>query len=271
MSADVRLSIRDLSVTIGPATILDGVSLDLPAGQITGLAGESGSGKSMTALAVLGLLPRRSEATGTVELEGRDLLGMGNRDLARVRGRRIAMVFQDPGSAFHPLLSIGAQTTDHVRRHLRLSRADARARMTELLARVRIDDPDEALRKFPHQFSGGQLQRIAIASALACEPQVLLADEPTTALDVTVQAGILRLLRGLSDELGLATLLITHDLGVMSAVADTVTVLRHGRVIESGPRYDVLTQPRDPYTRALIDALPHPDRTPLGGKEYDGV
>jgi peptide/nickel transport system ATP-binding protein len=166
------------------------------------------------------------------------------------------MVFQDPAAAFHPLLSIGSQLTDHVRRHLGLSRPAARSRAAELLARVKLPDPAGALGKFPHQFSGGQLQRIAIASAVACDPQVLLADEPTTALDVTVQAEVLRLLRNLSDELGLATLLITHDLGVMSAIADTVTVLRAGRVVESGPRYDVFTEPRDPYTRSLIEALP---------------
>ena len=250
------LRIRELDVSIGGRRILDQVSLDVPAGQVTGLAGESGSGKSMTAMAVLGLLPSAARAAGRIELNGENLLGLPSRQLGEIRGRRIAMVFQDPAAAFHPLLSIGSQLTDHVRRHLGLSRPAARSRAAELLARVRLPDPAGALGKFPHQFSGGQLQRIAIASAIACEPQVLLADEPTTALDVTVQAEVLRLLRNLSDELGLATLLITHDLGVMSAIADTVTVLRAGRVVESGPRYDVFTEPRDPYTRSLIEALP---------------
>jgi peptide/nickel transport system ATP-binding protein len=253
------LSVRDLSVSIGGHSVLSDVSLDLPAGQVTGLAGESGSGKSMTALAILGLLPRGASATGSITLSGRDLLALRRRQLAHVRGRQVAMVFQDPAAAFHPLLSIGGQLTDHVRRHLRLSRRDARARAVELLEQVRLPDSAGALGKFPHQFSGGQLQRIAIASAIACSPAVLLADEPTTALDVTVQAGILRLLRSLSDDLGLATLLITHDLGVMSAVADTVTVLRAGQVVESGPRFDVLTRPQHPYTRDLIESLPqHP-------------
>jgi ABC-type microcin C transport system duplicated ATPase subunit YejF len=228
----------------------------VPAGQVTGLAGESGSGKSMTALAVLGLLPPAARAVGSIELDGRDLLRVPRRQLGGIRGRQVAMVFQDPAAAFHPLLSIGSQLTDHVRRHLGLSRRAARARAVELLTRVRLPDPAGALGRFPHQFSGGQLQRIAIASAIACEPRVLLADEPTTALDVTVQADVLRLLRRLSDELGLATLLITHDLGVMSAVADTVTVLRAGHVVESGPRYEVFTQSRDPYTRGLIESLP---------------
>jgi peptide/nickel transport system ATP-binding protein len=253
------LSVRDLTVSIGGHSVLSDVSLDLPAGQVTGLAGESGSGKSMTALAILGLLPRGASATGSITLAGRDLLALRRRQLAHVRGRQVAMVFQDPAAAFHPLLSIGSQLTDHVRRHLRLSRRNARARAVELLEQVRLPDSAGALGKFPHQFSGGQLQRIAIASAIACSPAVLLADEPTTALDVTVQAGILRLLRSLSDDLGLATLLITHDLGVMSAVADTVTVLRAGQVVESGPRFDVLTRPQHPYTRDLIESLPqHP-------------
>jgi len=253
------LSVRDLTVSIGGHSVLSDVSLDLPAGQVTGLAGESGSGKSMTALAILGLLPRGASATGSITLAGRDLLALRRRQLAHVRGRQVAMVFQDPAAAFHPLLSIGSQLTDHVRRHLRLSRRNARARAVELLEQVRLPDSAGALGKFPHQFSGGQLQRIAIASAIACSPAVLLADEPTTALDVTVQAGILRLLRSLSDDLGLATLLISHDLGVMSAVADTVTVLRAGQVVESGPRFDVLTRPQHPYTRDLIESLPqHP-------------
>ncbi|HEY0118846.1 MAG TPA: ABC transporter ATP-binding protein [Cellulomonas sp.] len=256
MSGDVRLRVRDLDVSIGSVRILDGVHLDLEAGRIAGLAGESGSGKSMTALAVLGLLPRHARAAGRIELDGTDLLTLPRRRLADVRGRRVAMVFQDPAAAFHPLLSIGAQVTDHVRRHLGVSRKAARLRAANLLERVHVPDPDEALRKFPHEFSGGQLQRIAIASAIACEPQVLLADEPTTALDVTVQAGILRLVRGLSDEFGLATLFISHDLAVLSSVADTVTVMRDGRVIESGPRFDVLTDPQNAYTRALIESLP---------------
>ncbi len=256
----LRLQVRDLTVRLGGSTLLAGIDLDVPVGQVTGLAGESGSGKSMTALAVLGLLPGGARATGSVRLDGRELLGLPERARNTLRGRRLAMVFQDPAGAFHPLLSIGSQVTDHVRHHLHLSRARAREQVLGALERAQVPDPVGALRKYPHEFSGGQLQRIAIASAVACEPEVLLADEPTTALDVTVQAGVLRLLRSLSDELGLATVLVTHDLAVMSAVADTVTVLRAGRVVETGPRFDVLTRPRDEYTRSLIESLPNGGR-----------
>nr|WP_240929327.1 ABC transporter ATP-binding protein [Streptomyces coryli] len=233
-----------------------GVDLDVQKGQVHGVAGESGSGKTMTGLAVLGLLPHGAVASGRVELAGRDLLGLPDKDLGRVRGNEIAMVFQDPATSLHPMLSVGRQLTEHMRSHLGLSRAEARERAAELLAKVRIPGPAEALTRYPHQFSGGMRQRIAIAVALACDPQVLIADEPTTALDVTVQAGILRLLRGLCDELGLAIMLITHDLGVMSAIADEVSVMRSGAVVESGPRDTVLRAPSHPYTRSLLEALP---------------
>ena len=256
MSAPARLQVRDLNVYLGAAQILHRVNLTLPVGQITGLAGESGSGKSMTALAILGLLPDRARVDGHIDLDGQNLLALPLRRLAAIRGKTIAMIFQDSAGSFHPLLSIGTQLTDHVRHHLGLSRSAARSRAVELLDRVRVPEPAAALRKYPHQFSGGQLQRIAIASAIACRPQVLLADEPTTALDVTVQSDILRLLRELSTELNLATLLITHDLAVISSVATTVTVMQAGRVVEAGDRFEVLTRPQHPYTRSLIDALP---------------
>jgi peptide/nickel transport system ATP-binding protein len=232
------LRIANLTMSIRNVPILEGVELHVPTGAITGLAGESGS--------------------GAIEYHGKNLLGLPERAMNRLRGKEIAMVFQDPTSAFHPLLRIGAQLTDHARHHLGLSRREARDRALHLLDRVQVPDPADALRRYPHQFSGGQLQRVAIASALMCEPSILIADEPTTALDVTVQAGILRLLRGLSDDLGLGTLLITHDLAVLSAVADTITVMRRGRVVETGTRFDVLTRPQHPYTRELIDALPNP-------------
>jgi oligopeptide/dipeptide ABC transporter ATP-binding protein len=169
------------------------------------------------------------------------------------------MVFQDPFTSLHPMLSIGRQLTEHVRRHLGLDRRSAARRAVELLEDVRIPDPQAALRAFPHNFSGGMRQRIAIAIALACKPKLLIADEPTTALDVTVQAGILRLLDRLRHEHELAVVLITHDLGVLSSIADTVSIFYAGRVVESGPRDDVLQRPRHPYTRALLDALPHPE------------
>jgi ABC-type dipeptide/oligopeptide/nickel transport system ATPase component len=258
------LTIADLHITLrtpdGPRPIVDGIDLALEPGRIHGLAGESGSGKTMTALAILGLLPDSMRASGSISLVTdevpTELLGAPRKLLASIRGRRVAMVFQDPSTSLHPQLSVGRQLTDHMRHHLKLSKPDARLRAIALLERVRVPDPSGALRKFPHQFSGGQRQRIAIAVALACGPDVLLADEPTTALDVTVQAGVLQLLRELVDESGLSVLLVTHDLGVMSAVADEVTVMRSGVVVESAPRQRLFTDPQHPYTRSLLAALP---------------
>ncbi|MFT4229821.1 MAG: ABC transporter ATP-binding protein [Microbacterium sp.] len=232
------------------------MSLELTPGRITGVAGESGSGKTMTGLAVLGLLPAGARATGEVSFGGRNLLELTSRSLRAIRGRDIAMVFQDPSTSMHPMIRVGSQLADHMRLHLGLSRNAAKARACELLEMVSIPDPEGALNKYPHQFSGGMRQRIAIAIALACDPRVLIADEPTTALDVTVQAGVLRLLRRLCDDLNVAMMLVTHDLGVMSAVADDVVVMRHGAVVETGTRFDVLTAPQHPYTRELIESLP---------------
>ncbi|MGA0567908.1 ABC transporter ATP-binding protein [Rathayibacter sp. KR2-224] len=269
------LSIRGLTLTIATkqakTPILRGIDLDVPMGAVTGLAGESGSGKTMTGLAVCGLQPAGSIVGGTVELNSErmqvaNVLSLRSRSLNRVRGREIAVVFQDPTASLHPMISIGGQLTDHMRHHLGLSKKDARDRAVELLSRVRVPDPRDALGKYPHQFSGGQLQRIAIASAIACDPGVLIADEPTTALDVTVQAGVLRLLRELCDDLGLAVLLVTHDLGVMSAVADTIAVMHKGQIVEHGDRYQVIREPRSDYTRSLIESLPH---TPPPGAGYD--
>lgn len=255
-SARAAVEIAGLTLRIGDAEILRGVDLALEPGRIQGLAGESGSGKTMTGLAVMGLLPSGSQVGGRITVGDRDLLALPPRQRNAMRGTEIAMVFQDPSTSLHPMLSIGAQLTDHLRHHLRLSRADARARATELLARVRIPDPGNALRRFAHQFSGGQRQRIAIAIALACSPKVLIADEPTTALDVTVQAGVLHLLRDLVTEMGLAVLLVTHDLGVMSAVADRVAVMRDGEVVEDGERRQVFTAPAHAYTASLLASLP---------------
>jgi peptide/nickel transport system ATP-binding protein len=250
------LAISDLKVSIGGKEILRGVDLDLRAGRVHGLAGESGSGKTMTGLAVLGLLPHGARTSGRIALGERDLLAMSAKELNTVRGGEVAMVFQDPATSLHPMLSVGRQLTEHMRHHLGLDKKQARARALELLGQVRIPGPEAAIDRYPHQFSGGMRQRIAIAIALACSPKVLIADEPTTALDVTVQAGVLRLLRGLCDDLGLAVLLVTHDLGVMSAVADEVSVMKEGLVVETGPRGQVLRDPTHPYTRALLESLP---------------
>lgn len=264
-AAPAVLSVRDLAIGIGPRKapkpIVRGISLDLAPGRIHGLAGESGSGKTVSSLAILGLLPANASVGGSITLfdgesGGTELVGMRRRALNRIRGRRIAMIFQDPSSSLHPQLTVGSQLTDHVRTHLKLGRAAAREHAIELLERVRVPNPAEALGRYPHQFSGGQRQRIAIAIALACDPVVLLADEPTTALDVTVQAGILHLLRDLADERQLAVLLVTHDLGVMSAIADEVSVMRHGAIVETGAREQIFSAPQHAYTRELLESLP---------------
>lgn len=259
------VTISDLALELGdpksPKQILRGIDLEVPAGRITGLAGESGSGKTVTGLTVCGLQPAGSRVSGRIRLDGArssvdNLLALSPSQLNRLRGRELAMIFQDPTASLHPMISIGGQLTDHVRHHLGLGRRQARELAVELLERVRVPEPGSALAKYPHQFSGGQLQRIAIAIAIACEPSVLIADEPTTALDVTVQAGILRLLRELCDTMDLSILLVTHDLGVMSAVADTVAVMHNGLIVEHGTRYQVIREPRTEYTRSLIESLP---------------
>ncbi|WP_232299677.1 ABC transporter ATP-binding protein [Leucobacter komagatae] len=267
VSVEDGLAIRDLTISIGEREILHGISLDLIPGQITGLAGESGSGKSITGLAMLGLLPANARTGGEIRFGGRNLLTLPERELGKIRGQRIGMVFQDPTASLHPMLTIERQLTDHLRAHTGVSKAEARVRALEALEKVKVPMPETALKKYPHQFSGGQLQRIAIAVAIICEPSILIADEPTTALDVTVQAGVLRLLRGLCDELGLAVMLITHDLGVMSSLADRIAVLRQGEIVEEGTRYDVLRNPQHEYTRALIDALPSHEGAGAGAIE----
>lgn len=250
------IAVRNLTLEVGETQIIRDISFDIPAGQITGLAGESGSGKTMTGMSICGLHPKQGRRGGSIEFEGRNLLELSEREMNAHRGKDIAMIFQDPTASLHPMLRIESQLTDHLRFHEGVSRRAARTRAISMLESLQVPDPGSALRKYPHQFSGGQLQRIAIASAMICNPKVLIADEPTTALDVTVQAGILRLLRGLCDEFGLAILLVSHDLGVMSAVADTLIVMRHGMIVESGTRFDVITSPQEPYTRSLIESLP---------------
>jgi oligopeptide/dipeptide ABC transporter ATP-binding protein len=258
------LEARGLTITLPQrdgrrVAVVDGVDLAVRRGEILGLAGESGSGKTIAMLAALGLLPHGARTGGELLLDGVDLLTLPERELRALRGRDVAMVFQDPMTSLHPMLSVERQLTEHTRHHEGLSRQAARARAVELLETVRIPDPRSALKAYPHQFSGGMRQRIAIASALACRPKLLIADEPTTALDVTVQAGILRLLDRLRAEQGITVVVITHDLGVMSAIADRVAVMYAGRILEDGPRQRVLGRPRHPYTRGLLDALPHPE------------
>jgi oligopeptide/dipeptide ABC transporter ATP-binding protein len=267
------LDVQGLTVTLptnsGPTTIVDDVDYMVEQGQVFGVAGESGSGKTISVLALMQLLPAGAKTSGQARYDGQDLLALHPRALRRVRGAELAMVFQDPLTSLHPMLSIGKQLTEHVRSHEGASRSAAAKRAVELLEEVRIPDPEHALRGFPHQFSGGMRQRIAIAIALAARPKLLIADEPTTALDVTVQAGILRLLDRLRRENGLSVILITHDLGVMSSIADEVAIFYAGRIVESGPTRELLTAPRHPYTRALLDALPHPEAA--GGTELVAI
>jgi oligopeptide transport system ATP-binding protein len=260
---DELLRVEDLTVALptrsGYAKAVDGMSFAVDSGEVLGIAGESGSGKTITALSLFGLLPNGARVTGSIRLDGTELTSLSGKQLRAVRGRQIAMVSQDPSTSLHPILPIGTQLIEHMRHHLRVSKDEARSRAAGLLETVRIPDPEQALRSYPGQFSGGMRQRIAIAVALAAEPRLLVADEPTTALDVTVQAGILRLLDRLCRERGMAVIVITHDLGVMSATAQRLCVMYAGRLAEAGPTADLLTQPRHPYTRGLLDALPHPE------------
>ena len=249
---------------------VDGLSFAVDAGEVMGIAGENGSGKTITALSLFGLWPHGARVTGSIRLDGTELLGLTSRQLRAIRGRQIAMVSQDPATALHPILPIGTQLTEHMRHHLGVSKTEARSRAAGLLETVRIPDPEQAMRSYPGQFSGGLRQRIAIAVALAAEPRLLVADEPTTALDVTVQAGILRLLDRLCRERGMAVIIITHDLGVMSATARRLYVMYAGRLAEAGPTAQLLGSPRHPYTQGLLGALPHPEPAsaplvPIGG------
>jgi oligopeptide transport system ATP-binding protein len=243
----------------GEVTIVDGVDYAVEQGEVFGVAGESGSGKTISVLALLRLLPEGARVEGNAMYDGRNLLTLRSSALRAVRGKDVSMVFQDPLTSLHPMLTIGKQLTEHVRVHGGLRHQAADRRAVELLEEVRIPDPEKALHSYAHQFSGGMRQRIAIAIALACRPKLLIADEPTTALDVTVQAGILRLLDRLRRENGLSVILITHDLGVMSSIADRVAVFYAGRIVEAGTVHELIAQPRHPYTRALLDSLPHPE------------
>jgi oligopeptide transport system ATP-binding protein len=259
-TGDRVLRVEDLTIWLrtkqGMRCAVDRVSFEVAPGEILGMAGESGSGKTLTALSIIGLLPAGARTTGRILFEGRDLLPLRGKGLRSVRGRQIALISQDPMTSLHPMLRVEVQMTEHMRQHLKLDKAAARRRAIDLLAAVRIPDPEAALDSHPGRFSGGMRQRLAIAMALACDPQVLLADEPTTALDVTVQAGILHLLDRLRRERGISVLLITHDLGVLSSISDRLCVLYGGGVAEQGPTGVVLGNPRHPYTQGLLRALP---------------
>ena len=254
------IEIRDLSVTIGGVPVLRDVALRLDPGTITGLVGESGSGKSMTALALIGLLPRRAVASGRVLLDGQDLLALPEAQLCAIRGRRIGMIFQEPMTALNPLMSIGDQVAEVLRIHRGMDRPAALARARERLDRVGLTAPRFPLTLYPHELSGGQRQRVAIALAIAERPDLLIADEPTTALDVTTQAQILDLLAGLVRDEGMALLLITHDLAVVAGMADRVAVMKSGEIVEEGPTEPLFRTQAHPYTRQLFAASRHVPR-----------
>ena len=250
------LSVADLAVSFGPTRVLEGVSFDIAEGEVLGVVGESGSGKSMTALAIMGLLPEHGRAAGRIVFEGRDLLALPEREMQRLRGERVAMIFQEPMSSLNPVFTIGEQIAEVLRRHRGMDRRSAHNEAVALLKLVEIAAAERRVDEYPHQLSGGMRQRAMIAIALACRPRLLIADEPTTALDATVQAGILDLLRGLRSELGMAVLLITHDLGVVSDICERVVVMYAGRVAETGPAATIFERPAHPYTRALLAAIP---------------
>ena len=250
------LGVEDLHVLVGGVEAVRGVSFALEARSRTGLIGESGSGKTLTALALMGLLPDGLSATGRVLYKGRDLLSLADEEFCELRGDRLAMIFQEPMTALNPVMRIGDQVAEPLMVHRRMSRQEAFATATRILQRVHITDAAEKMRAYPHQLSGGQRQRAMIAMAMACSPDILVADEPTTALDVTVQAQILRLLDELVNEQGATLLLITHDLPVVASTCDNVLVMYGGRIVETGTVDQVFDRPRHPYTRALLDAIP---------------
>jgi oligopeptide/dipeptide ABC transporter ATP-binding protein len=256
------LEIDDLEVSLftraGVLKAIDGMSLSIDAGETVALVGESGCGKSLTALAIMGLLPEPPARIvgGKIRFAGQDIATLPEAQMQRVRGREIAMIFQDPMTALNPVLTIGYQLVEGIRRHNPMPRSDAVDRAVELLRRVRIPDPERRLGDYPHQLSGGMNQRVAIAMAIACEPKVLIADEPTTALDVTIQAQIIDLMKDLQASLGMALIIITHDLGVVAETADRVVVMYAGRKAEEAPVEELFARPLHPYTRGLLGATP---------------
>ena len=266
---DAVLDVDDLCVSFGDVDAVRGVSLQVRRGETHCLVGESGCGKSVTALAVMGLLARGARrGAGYVRFGGADLLPLSDRAMGRLRGDRIGMIFQEPMTSLNPAYTVGSQMTEVYRRHRGAGRAAATERAAALLGRVGITAPGLRLGQFPHQLSGGLRQRVMIAMALMCEPELLIADEPTTALDVTVQAGILRLLAALQAEMGLALLLITHDLGVVARVGHQVSVMYAGQVVESAPVAALFARPSHPYTQGLLASIPVPGKgrrdKPLG-------
>jgi oligopeptide/dipeptide ABC transporter ATP-binding protein len=276
---EVRSLRTEFATARGRLVAVDGISYDVLPGETVALVGESGCGKSVSALSVLRLVasPPGRIVGGEIRFRGRDLLGLSEEEMRHVRGREIAMVFQEPMTSLNPVLTVGRQLTEGLEIHLGMTPAAARKRAGELLQMVGIPDPERRLDQYPHQFSGGMRQRMMIAMALACEPALVLADEPTTALDVTIQAQILELLKGLSRRLGVAMVIITHNLGVVARYADRVNVMYAGRIIERASARDLYAAPRHPYTLGLLSSVPRldePRRTkldPIEGQPPDLV
>ncbi len=255
------LEVEDLSVSFYvdgawfPAAI--DVSYQVDAGEVLAIVGESGSGKTQSSMSLLGLLPPNGRSSGSARLKGKELVGLTGPDLRRVRGREIAVIFQEPMTAMNPVYTIGFQIVETIRSHFEMSPKEARARAIELLTLVEIPEPERRFDAFPHQLSGGQRQRAMIAQALACEPQLLIADEPTTALDVTVQGEILKLMRDLRERVNAGIVLITHDMGVVADMADRIVVMQQGRIVESGTADEIFNRPQHPYTQQLLSSVPH--------------
>ena len=265
MSDEPLLDVRDLRVTFrtdgGDVTAVDGVSFALGADEVLGIVGESGSGKSVSVMSVMRLVPERNTLfEGAVHYGGRDLMALSQREMRGVRGKEIAMIFQDPMTSLNPVYPVGWQIAEQIREHEGVSEAEARDRVVELLRSVGIPDAAQRAGDFPHHFSGGMRQRVMIAMALSCRPRVLIADEPTTALDVTIQAQILDLIRTLRRDTGASVVLITHDMGVVAELADRVLVMYGGRVVEQGPTRAIFHDPLHPYTWGLLGSIPRLDR-----------
>ena len=257
------LSVTDLAVEAGELSLVDGVTLDVDAGEVVALVGESGSGKSLTALAIMGLLGEGLAVTrGAIAFDGRDLTRSSDREMRRLRGADIAMIFQEPVSSLNPLLPVGDQVAESLVVHGRASEAAAAEQAVDMLRRVGIPEPERRARQLPTELSGGMCQRVMIAAALISRPRLLIADEPTTALDVTIQAQILSLMGDLAREAGTAILLITHDMGVVAELADRVCVMYGGRVVEQGPVHPIFAAPRHPYTGMLLRTIPRLDDAP---------
>jgi peptide/nickel transport system ATP-binding protein len=259
-----RLAVENLSVEFstdeGRVLAVDRMSFTVEPREVLALVGESGCGKSVTSMSILGLLPRSATVTGSIEFEGRELTSLPEAAIREIRGRQVSMIFQEPMTSLNPSFTVGFQIREVLHRHDRMTRRQSWARAAELLELVRMPAPEARLREYPHQLSGGMRQRVMIAMAVACNPKVLIADEPTTALDVTIQAQILDILRDLREEVGTSILLITHDLGVVADIADRVAIMYAGHQVESGPVDDLFAHPQHPYTAGLLGAVPRPDR-----------